>query len=202
MQIDEQFLKEYKEVILGCLIILILSIFGLKQVFTAISKVNTQAAEHKKKSIELQEIKKKIANTEEQKQKVITKQTKLKPFFEQKMAPEDSISSFGGMFEDMVDYIKMNNLMLRSVEYKLNPPKDKIGSKFPTVYNVCGVDFFIIGTYPQIQGLIRDLKVYPYYIDIAKVELTPYEKDPEYVLTKLSITLYSKKEVSAVSKIQ
>ena len=60
MQIDEQFLKEYKEVILGCLIILILSIFGLKQVFTAISKVNTQAAEHKKKSIELQEIKKKI----------------------------------------------------------------------------------------------------------------------------------------------
>ena len=185
MQIDEQFLKEYKEVILGCLIILILSIFGLKQVFTAISKVNTQAAEHKKKSIELQEIKKKIANTEEQKQ-----------------APEDSISSFGGMFEDIVDYIKMNNLMLRSVEYKLNPPQDKIGSKFPTVYNVCGVDFFIIGTYPQIQGLIRDLKVYPYYIDIAKVELTPYEKDPEYVLTKLSITLYSKKEVSAASKIQ
>ena len=118
------------------------------------------------------------------------------------MAPEDSISSFGGMFEDIVDYIKMNNLMLRSVEYKLNPPKDKIGSKFPTVYNVCGVDFFIIGTYPQIQGLIRDLKVYPYYIDIAKVELTPYEKDPEYVLTKLSITLYSKKEVSAASKIQ
>ena len=54
MQIDVQFLKEYKEVILGCLIILILSIFGLKQVFTAISKVNTQAAEHKKKSIELQ----------------------------------------------------------------------------------------------------------------------------------------------------
>ena len=92
--------------------------------------------------------------------------------------------------------------MLRSVEYKLNPPQDKIGSKFPTVYNVCGVDFFIIGTYPQIQGLIRDLKVYPYYIDIAKVELTPYEKDPEYVSTKLSITLYSKKEVSAASKIQ
>lgn len=202
MQFDEKFLQNYKELIIGGVIILILALLGIKQVVGSISKTQSTLSEHKAQQEKLNEVKKKLEEFEKAKQEMLNKQNKIKPVFSQKMAPEDSIASFGGMFEDIIDYVKMNGIMLRSVEYNLNPPEDPIYSAFPNLYNVCKVNLFIIGTYAQMEGFLRDLTVYPYFINLSDMNVEPYEKDKEYLLVNISITLYSKKQQSVGSVMQ
>jgi len=199
MQIDEKFIKNYKEVIIGCIVILLAVIFGIKQICGAIGKVQSTLLENKKQQEKIKESKKKLSEIENTKKKMLDKQNKMKPVFDPKAAPEDSISSFGGMFEDIIDYIKMNNIKLRSVEYKINPSDDPIYGKFPTLYNVCKVNLYIISNYTQLEGFLRDLTVYPYFINVSEISIYPYEKDKQYLLINLSITLYSKKQQAAGS---
>lgn len=194
MQFDEKFFQNYKELIIGGLIILLCAFFGISKITNSATKVQRTVQEYNQEKFKLKEISKELENIEQIKKEMSNRQGKLKPVFSMKSAPEDSIASFGGMFEDIIDYVKLNGLMLRSVEYRINPADDPIYKEFPILYNVCNVNLFIVGTYTQMEGLLRDISMYPYFINIANLSIEPYEKDKEYLLIKMSITLYSKKQ--------
>lgn len=199
MKIDEKFIQEYKEIIISVIIIVLFAIFGVRQIFVSIQKVQQTKLEHKKQEEKLKESSKKLDGFKKAKQKMLDKQNKLKPVFEQKNAPEDSLSSFGGMFDDIIDYIKMNNMMLRTVEYVINPTDDMIYSRFPTLYSVCSVKILAVGTYTQLEGFLRDLTVYPYFINISDISIRPYDNNKNYLLINMSIHVYAKKQQSATS---
>lgn len=201
MQFDEKFLKNYKEIIISILIIVLLAFFGVKQIISASSKIQTTGEEHQKEKEKLVEIKKTLLEYEEAKKSMLIKQNKIKPVFDPKNGTEDSIASFGGMFEDIIDYIKMNGLKLRAVAYQISPADDPIYEKFPTLYSVCKVNVVIVGTYLQLEGFLRDLSLYPYFVNIAEINITPYEKNKQYLLINFCVTLYSKKQQSASSII-
>ena len=128
------------------------------------------------------------ANAKLEKQKDI-----LRPFFKQDFAPDDSIASFGGMFEDIVSYVKMNGLLLRSIEYNINPEEDQIYQNFTSTYNVCQVKLYMVGTYPQLQKFLNDIYTYPYYTSIDSISLNPYEYNKKFLVAEIDINLYSKK---------
>lgn len=197
--IDEKFIKQYKELLICGLLLLLAVAFGIRQVFVAVTKVQSTTKEHKKQNEKLKEAKKKLKDYEDANKRLMDKQSNIKKVFQPKTSAEDSISSFGGMFEDIIDYVKINNLMLRSVQYQINPADDAIYAKFPSLYNVCKVQLIVVGTYVQLEGLIRDLTVYPYFINIGEVQITPYEKDPQYIVVTMDVVLYSKKQQSAAS---
>ena len=199
MQLDEKFIKNYQEVIIGALIIVIALVFGVKQVLGSASKISKTKLEHKKEAIKLKEIKKQVTEAEKTKQKLAAQQSKIKPVFDPKNGAEDSMAAFGGMFEDIIDYVKINGLKLRSVDYFLNPQDDPIFSQMPTLYNVAQVKIFVIGDYTQVEGLMRDLTLYPYFINIAEISISPYEKNRQYLLCYLTLNLYSKKVQGASS---
>ncbi len=202
MQFDENFMKNYKELLIGVFIIILLAALGLKYVAGNASKTKEYVSANKAQKAQLKEVQVKFDEVKKIKQEMTAKQSKIKPVFSQKAAPEDSIASFGGMFEDIIDYVKMNGLRLRSVEYIINPADDPIYSVFPSLYNVCRINIFVIATYGQMEGFLRDLTVYPYFINISSIDITPYEKDKEYLLVNISITLYSKKQQSVGSVLQ
>lgn len=199
MQFDEKFLKNYKEVIIGCIIIVLLAAVGVKQIVGASTKIKTTNIEHKKQKEKLKEIQKKVKEYEETKKKIEVQQNKIKPVFDLGTGAEDSIAAFGGMFEDMIGYVKMNNIKLRSVSYLISPPTDPIYAKFPTLYSVCQVNFFMVTTYNDFEGLLRDLTVYPYFINVYEISMVPYEKNKQYILVEMAINLYAKKQQSASS---
>lgn len=198
-KIDENFIKQYKELMICGLLLILAVIFGIRQIIVSCIKIQTTTKEHKKQKAKLKEAQKKLKDYEDANKRLMDKQSNIKKVFQPKTSTEDSIASFGGMFEDIIDYVKINNLMLRSVQYKINPPDDAIYSQFPTLYNVCNVELTVVGTFTQFQGFIRDLKVYPYFINVAQVRINPYEKDPQYVIVTVDVTLYSKKQQSAAS---
>ncbi len=198
-KIDENFIKQYKELLICGLLLFLAVAFGIRQIVVTCMKIQTTTKEHKKQKEKLKEAQKKLKDYEDANKRLMDKQSNIKKVFQPKTSTEDSIASFGGMFEDIIDYVKINSLLLRSVQYKINPPDDAIYSKFPTLYNVCNVELTVVGTFTQLQGLLRDLTVYPYFINISQVRINPYEKDPQYVIVTLNVTLYSKKQQSAAS---
>ena len=192
-------IKNYKEVIIGILLILLVAVFCGNNIIAASKKISATSSEHKAQKEKLKDVKAKIEEYEAAKVKIQSQQNKMKPVFDPKSGAEDSIAAFGGMFEDIIDYVKMNNLKLRSVEYIISPDNDPIYTKFPSLYSVAKIKLFIIGTYPDFEGLLSDLTVYPYFINISEVQINPYEKNQQYLLINLSVNLYAKKQQSAAS---
>ena len=199
MELDEKFFKNYKELIIVLCVLVMVLFVCYQPVASAIKKTKLTMAEYKKQVAKVKDVKTEVASIEDAKNQLIDKQKKLKPFFEQKGAPEDSVASFGGMFEDVIDYVKMNRLMLRSVEYSLTPKDDVMFEKFPLLYNVCRIKLYMIGSYPQLQSFLNDISVYPYFIDVSEVNIVPYKKDMQYLVINVSLTLYSKKQKAAAS---
>lgn len=199
MELDEKFFKNYKELIIVAAILFVVLFLCYQPISASIKKLQRTMTEHKSQVTKVKEVKNQVADIEEAKNQLIDKQNKLKPFFEQKGVPEDSIASFGGMFEDIIDYIKMNNLMLRSVEYFMNPKDDVLYAQFPLLYNVCRIHVYVVGTYSQIQGFLNDVSVYPYFIDVSSVGISPYKQDMKYLLAHIELTLYSKKQKAAAA---
>ena len=199
MELDEKFFKNYKELIIVIVVLIAVICICYQPISGAIKKTKLTMAEYKKQVAKVKDVKNQVASIEDAKNQLMDKQNKLKPFFEQKGAPEDSIASFGGMFEDVIDYVKMNSLMLRSVEYFMNPKEDPMYAKFPLLYNVCRINLFMVGTYTQLEGFLKDISVYPYFIDISEINITPYKKDMNYLIMNVSLTLYSKKQKAAAA---
>lgn len=105
----------------------------------------------------------------------------------------DQMSSFGVMFEDIISAAKYNNMKLRSIEYNTQPSEDIIYQNIKDFYNVCVVKMELIGNYSQFKSYFEDIYNYPYLINIAKIDIKPYEKDPKILLGTVNIALYSKK---------
>ena len=106
----------------------------------------------------------------------------------------DNLSMFGTMFDDVIQRIQQNGLMIRAIEYKMNPENDALYANFSKDYNICTLKFFLVGSYAQVKTLFNDLhNNFPYLIGLSKVNVLSYEDNTDYVLVDLSVTLYSKK---------
>lgn len=186
-------MSSQRELILAIISIILVVIFGIKQLSGIVVECKDNFIAKKTKQELIENLRNKEATIRMANERVQKEQDVLKPFYKPEFQTTDSVSSFGGMFEDIIDYIKINGLMLRSIEYNISPEQDLIFKSFASAYNVCEVKLFLIGTYPQLQTFFSDLYAYPYYLNIAKVNIRPYESKPQYLLINLSIDLYSKK---------
>lgn len=186
-------MNNVRELILSLIVVVLVFIFGIKQLVGIIVECKDNFSNKSQKQSVVEDLRIKSETIDQANQRLEQQKDILKPFYKQDFAQNDSIAAFGGMFEDLVDYIKMEGLMLRSIEYNINPPTDLIFKNFASSYNVCEVKLFLVGTYPQLQRLFRDVEAYPYYINVAQINIVPYEANKNYLLINLSINLYSKK---------
>lgn len=186
-------MSSQRELILSILTIILVVIFGIKQLSGIIVECKDNFATKTNKTATIEDLRKKEETIQLANEQLQKKQDVLKPFYKPEFQSPDSVASFGGMFEDIIDYIKINGLMLRSIEYNINPEQDLIFKSFASAYNVCEVKLFLVGTYPQLQTFFNDLYAYPYYLNVTKIDIKSYEPKPQYLLVNLSIDLYSKK---------
>ena len=119
----------------------------------------------------------------------------IKEVFEaDEFAASDNMGMFGTMFDDVLQRIQQNGLMIRSIENQMTPDSDPLAASFANDYNVCSLKFFLVGSYSQLKTLLYELKnQFPYLIGLSKVNVLVYKENTDYVLIDLSVTLYSKK---------
>ena len=106
----------------------------------------------------------------------------------------ENLSAFGTMFDDVIQRIQQNGLMIRAIEYQMNPELDPVVVNFSKDYNVCALKFFLVGSYAQLKTLLDELNTtFPYLVGISKTNVIVYQDNTDYILADIAITLYSKK---------
>ena len=146
------------------------------------------------KTIELDKIKKDIEDLKnkkvayEKEEKVSTK-----PVYKSEIATLDMMSSFGVMFEDVIQSAKYNGLKLRSIEYNMNPAYDVVQKNIGSEYNVCAVQMQLIGNYMQFRSYFQDIYNYPYLINLDKISIVPYADNKRILIADVTVILYSAK---------
>lgn len=137
------------------------------------------------------------ANREKSEQEALmVKMKSLKPIYKSKIknSSTDNLSVFGNMFQDIIAKAQGNGLLIRSIEYHMKPEKDVLYSKFPNKYNACEVKFFFVSSYGQMLDFLNDMnKNFEYLTSISEIKVMAFVENPDYLLTKISIILYSEK---------
>ena len=106
----------------------------------------------------------------------------------------DNLSMFGTMFDDVIQRIQQNGLMIRAIEYQMTPENDPLSVNFSKDYNVCALKFFLVGSYSQVKTLLNELQTsFPYLLGLSNMNVLVYEDNTDYVLVDLTVNLYSKK---------
>lgn len=148
-------------------------------------QTKTQSVDSTKKQIE--DLKNK-RDAYEKEEKVSTK-----PVYKNDLAATDQMSSFGVMFEDVIQSAKYNGLKLRSISYDTAPAKDIIQSNMAADYNVCAISMQLIGNYMQFRSYFQDIYNYPYLINLDKISIKPYAKNKKILIADITVILYSTK---------
>ena len=138
------------------------------------------------KTIELDKIKKDIEDLK-------NKKAATKPVYKSEIATLDMMSSFGVMFEDVIQSAKYNGLKLRSIEYNMNPAYDVVQKNIGSEYNVCAVQMQLIGNYMQFRSYFQDIYNYPYLINLDKISIFPYADNKRILIADVTVILYSAK---------
>ena len=148
----------------------------------------------------------KLVSYEKQKQEIDAKVAaeenelkKFKPFYESQSASDKNEPSlYGTMFDEIIKLAQANGLMIRSIETDMNPTYDPVFTNYSKDYNACEFKFFFVGSYTQLQSYLSDvLNKFKYMISISKLNVTSFSENPDYLLIKVSFTLYAKKPSEA-----
>ena len=116
-----------------------------------------------------------------------------KQFFVPAEAGLDTEGVIAGEFSEILDLIRSNTIKMRSINYTYDPSDDNFVKGAPQKFNVAQLDMEMIANYKTFENFLRDLYKHEHFLDIAKVEVTPYEKDKSVLLINFTIKLYAKK---------
>ena len=141
--------------------------------------------EFEKVSAQLEKIK------EEQKLNQQDEQERVKLIYKSDINFDNGDTEYLVMVDDVVNMIKDNGVKIYSLDYNYNPSTDKIVSQSGGKYLGCQLTLSLLGSYNQIKNLIIDFIKYPYLITLNSVEIEPYEKNKNILLSLVKITIYS-----------
>ena len=136
---------------------------------------------------QIQDLKRKKEQYEQQEKKA------TKPIFKNELEVTDQMSSFGVMFEDVIQSAKYNGLKLRSISYNTAPANDPVYANIGTDYNTCAIKMQLIGNYSQFSSYFQDIYNYPYLINLDKISIKPYEKNKKILIADVVVNIYSTK---------
>lgn len=182
-----------QQVMCTAVLILVL-VFGL---YILVPKINSAVELYKNvqsKTQSVEDLKQQIEQLKNKKaQYEKAERVSTKPVYKNELETTDQMSSFGVMFEDVIQSAKYNGLKLRSISYDTAPAGDVIKANMSDNYNVCTISMQLIGNYMQFRSYFQDIYNYPYLINLDKVDIVPYEKNKRILIADINVTLYSTK---------
>ncbi len=105
----------------------------------------------------------------------------------------DAESIVAAQFNEILEMLRANAIKARSVEYNYNPPEDAFVKGVGGKVSVCHLDLQLIATYKNFENFLRDLYKHEHFLDIAKIEILPYEKNKTILLINCKVLLYAQK---------
>lgn len=122
-----------------------------------------------------------------------SKKATTKEFYRITKSGNDLIDDFSPMFDNVITMIRQNGLRMKSIKYINSPSDDILLRNGGGAYKGYKVDFKLVGYYTQLTQFLSEIKTYPYFINLAKFEIIPYQYDKKILIADVSIVFYSKR---------
>lgn len=176
--------------------ILIFSLL-VKEISPVAQKISKTQKDYKTNSTTLAKQEKKL-----QALKVVPKtseadEKKLKSFYQSSLVGSNTEDVMAEQFAVVLKMLNENQIKTHSVKYEYNPPDDLFVINASDKYYVCSLNMKLIAGYVNFLNLLRDLYRHEYFLDISKIEISPYEKDKKMLLIDLQIKLYAENSATA-----
>lgn len=183
-----------KNLTISLAIILLAVAYGLYLIIPSLTGVYTTYTELTSSKTQVEQTKQQIEQIKRtHEEHVKAERVSTRPIYKNEIATDDPMSSFGVMFEDVIQAAKYNKLKLYSISYDMAPATDIVFKELQSEYNVCEITMQLIGKYPDFRSYFQDIYNYPYLINLGKIEMKPYERDKSILIGDIKIVLYSKK---------
>lgn len=104
----------------------------------------------------------------------------------------DTETIIASEFNEVLSLMTSNMIKTRSVKYT-EPEDDNFIKADKNKYAVSKLDMEMIASYTNFKNFMKDLYKHDHYLDIAKVEIVPYQKNKSILLINLQLKLYAEK---------
>ena len=194
MQEIEVYFRKFKSIIL--ILVLTLVVFGyiisrtvpvVTDIFKISKEYKTAVTSLADKERTLKNLKEKTAKAEAESQNAV------KAFYKPIEQGMDTESVIANEFAEILALIRGNSIKTRSIKYQYDPKDDNFVKNVPDKYHVAKLDIEMIGTYKDFEGFLKELYKHEHFLDMASVEIIPYEKDRKILIIKFQLKLYAQK---------
>lgn len=172
---------------------LLLTIFCIVKAVAPLSKISETSKNIKDQSLILEDKKRLLESKKKEMEKpVVEKEEQLyKAFFENKegLAAE---ASLGMELEEILQEMRRYKIKVRGIEYIYDPEDDNFVKGAKGAFQVCRVKMEMIGKYVEFRNFMRALYSHKHFLEIERIEVSPYMKDKRILLINLDIKIYAK----------
>ena len=187
------YLKKFK-VAVGILVAaLVVCIFLLVRTIPEIQKIIECEKSTKTAMSSLSDAERKLEGLKASFEKKQEETTLAKEFFKPVSTGLDTESAIADEFAEILQIMRENKIKARSIKYDYDPQDDNFVKHVSDKYHVCRVSTEMIATYTEFENFIRDLFKHEHFLEISKIEITPYQKNKRILLISAQIKLYAQK---------
>lgn len=192
------YIKKFK-VAVGILVAgIILVIFLITKIVPAIQQLSQLKTDVQNQTVALQDAERKLENLKNEIKKEEAEESAApKAIFRPITQGLDTEAAISDEFGEILQLIKENKIKARAVTYDYDPKDDKFVANAASKYHVCKVTAELIGTYSEFENFLRDLYKHEHFLDVSKIEITPYQKNKRILLINLVIKLYAQRDGSS-----
>lgn len=126
----------------------------------------------------------------------------MKQFFKPITGGLDTEAAISDEFGEVLQIMRENKIKARSIKYDYDPQDDNFVKNVADKYHVCRVSMEMIATYAEFENFIRDLFKHEHFLEISKIEITPYQKNKRILLISSQIKLYAQRDPSSPRPVQ
>lgn len=172
-------------------------IFLIYKTVPEVQKILDIQEQQKAKSASLSDAERKLADLRaDAERRKVESENLPKLFFKPVNMGLDTEAAISEEFGEILQLIRENKIKTRSIVYEYDPKDDNFVKNVPEKYQVCRVKAEMIANYSNFENFLRDLYKHEHYLEISKIEITPYEKNKRILLINLDIKLYAQRDPS------
>lgn len=195
MAVETEKLKKFKNaiLILGLMVFVVIYLL-VTNIIPKLQSIATISSEYKTQSSSLSDKERTLDTLKQAAMKANDmNMSDVKEMYKPIEAGLDAESIVASQFNDILKLLRANSIKTKSVTYNYNPADDLFVKGAGDKLSVCKIDMQLVATYKNLENLLKDLHKHNHFLDIAKIEILPYQKNKTILIVNLRLNLYAQK---------
>lgn len=191
------YFKKFQIAILIFVAAILAIVFLIYKTVPVVQKIFDIQEQQKTQSASLADAERKLADLRaDAERRKVENEDLPKLFFKPVNMGLDTEAAISEEFAEILQIIRENKIKTRSIVYEYDPKDDNFVKNVPEKYQVCRITAEMIANYSNFENFLRDLYKHEHYLEIAKIEILPYEKNKRILLINMQLKLYAQRDPS------